>query len=142
MHADEIALSKVQDDLVQALNWFSIAKTMNIKGTKIVEIAEKGWRELEGLGVQIPYEAFEQWMPALKRLSDGQEMGLFMKNLDKATAYWKRWVTGTVGFVIRNGVSANFMNYADGVTNDAIAQGFKWANAQNESVVRAAAGDG
>ena len=141
LHADEIALSKVQDDLVQALNWFSIAKTMNIKGTKIVEIAEKGWRELEGLGVQIPYEAFEQWMPALKRLSDGQEMGLFMKNLDKATAYWKRWVTGTVGFVIRNGVSANFMNYADGVTNDAIAQGFKWANAQNESVGRAAAGD-
>ena len=134
LHADELALAKVEAEIPQAFSFFAAAKTLGIRGQDIIQQAEFGWEELAGLGVQIPKQAKEQWMPALKKLSDAGEYGAFLRTLDKVNGYWKRWVTASVGFFVRNGMSATFMNYADGVTNDAILQGIKWAAAQNESV--------
>lgn len=134
LHADELALAKIESEIPQAFSFYSAAKMLGIRGKKFEEVAEFGWEELAGLGLQIPKEAKEQWMPAIKKLSDAGEYGALLRNFDKMNAYWKRWVTASIGFFVRNGMSATFMNYADGVTNDAIATGIKWAAAQNESV--------
>lgn len=140
LHADELALAKIESEIPQAFSFFAAAKTLGIRGKKFEEVAEFGWEELSGLGLQIPKEAKEQWMPAIKKLSDAGEYGALLRNFDKMNAYWKRWVTASVGFFVRNGMSATFMNYADGVTNDAIGLGIKWAWAQNESVGRRLSG--
>jgi hypothetical protein len=134
LHADELALAKIESEIPQAFSFYSAAKMLGIRGQKFEEVAEFGWEELAGLGLQIPKEAKEQWMPAIKKLSDAGEYGAFLRNFDKMNAYWKRWVTASIGFFVRNGMSATFMNYADGVTNDAIATGIRWASAQNDTV--------
>ena len=134
LHADELALAKIESEIPQAFSFYAQAKMLGIRGQKFEEVAEFGWEELKGLGLQIPKEAKEQWMPAIKKLSDAGEYGALLRNFDKLNAYWKRWVTASIGFFVRNGFSAIFMDYADGVTNDAIGTGIKWAAAQNETV--------
>ncbi|MFN9951500.1 MAG: hypothetical protein ACK55I_00235, partial [bacterium] len=96
LHADELALAKVEAEIPQAFSFFAAAKTLGIRGQDIIQQAEFGWEELAGLGVQIPKQAKEQWMPALKKLSDAGEYGAFLRTLDKVNGYWKRWVTASV----------------------------------------------
>jgi REP element-mobilizing transposase RayT len=128
--ADEVALAKVEADLFD-LSLETYLTEMGDRGGRIIyEKAEEGWKELEALGVQMPKEVLERWMPSLKRLDDPSELRKFAKALGRNQGYWKKYVTNTMGFLVRNGYSGTFMNYADGVTGDHMLEGAKWASAQ------------
>ena len=141
LHADEIKLAAINDEVEESLDWLQMAKMGLLNGKFVNDIAEAGWTEIKGLGLQMPDEVLKVWGPNIKKLNNQVEFQKWMKNVDAVNNYWKRWVTATPGFFIRNGFSGTFMNYADGVTNDAIAQGVRWATFQNETKRGIAAGE-
>jgi len=134
LHADEVALSKVSEEINQNIIWSNMAKAGIMGGKVMNTAAEKGWKEIEGLGIQMPREVLEVWGPNIKKLENAAEWSKYTRALDAVNAYWKRYVTASVGFITRNGFSATFMNYADGVTNSATLTGLKWAGYQVESI--------
>jgi hypothetical protein len=133
--ADEAALAKVTSELSETAFKLSEAEA-GIIGKYVYDTAEKGWKELKGLGVQVPNEVAQMWEPNLKKLYDAAEAGPFFKMMDAFNAQWKKRVTASVGFFVRNGLSAQVMNYADGVSNAHIAEGLRWAIAQHDSLRR------
>ena len=141
LHADEVALAKVTSDINQNLFMANMAQ-MGIIGKVVNKMADDGWTEIAGMGVQMPKEVLDRWRPNLRKLNDRKEANGFVKALDATTNYWKKYVTASVGFVARNGLSGTFMNYADGVTNADIIKGLKWAAHFNDTKRGMAAGKG
>ena len=136
LHADEVALSKVSEEIAQNISWLSMAKMGLVGGKIMTETAEKGWKEIENLGIQMPREVLDVWGPNIKKLTDQKEYNKYLNALDAVNSYWKSYVTASVGFFVRNGMSGTFMNYADGVSNNAIITGARWAAAQMETKLK------
>jgi hypothetical protein len=140
VHMGEADLAKIDNEIVENALMLTKAQSGEI-GKKIFEDAERGWKALEGMGVQVPDEVAAKWGPNLKKLRDtaeAEKMWKYVKNLNN---YWKRYVTASVGFFMRNGFSGAFMNYADGVGLEEMRVGLKWARAQADSRGKTLAGD-
>jgi hypothetical protein len=140
IHVGEIELSKIDNEVADNALKLSRAKAGEI-GKVIFEDVERGWQALEGMGVQVPDEVAAKWAPNLKKLRDTAEAEKMFKYANNLNNYWKRYVTASVGFFMRNGFSGAFMNYADGVGVDEMNIGLKWARAQAESKGKRAVGD-
>lgn len=130
-HKGEIELAKVDAELSDVLLKLSKAEA-GVIGKTIWEDADRGWKMLEGMGVQVPDEVAAKWGPNLKKLRDTAEAEKFWKFVSALNNYWKRYVTASVGFFMRNGFSGTFMNYADGVGLPEMREGLRWAFAQAE----------
>jgi hypothetical protein len=140
IHVGEIELGKIDNEVADNALKLSRAKAGEI-GKVIFEDAERGWEALEGMGVQVPDEVAAKWAPNLKKLRDTAEAEKMFKYANNLNNYWKRYVTASVGFFMRNGFSGAFMNYADGVGVDEMNIGLRWARAQAESKGKRAVGE-
>ena len=140
IHVGEIELGKIDNEIADNALKLSRAKAGEI-GRATFEGADRGWKALEGMGVQVPDEVAAKWAPNLKKLRDTAEAEKLFKYTNNLNNYWKRYVTASVGFFMRNGFSGAFMNYADGVGVDEMGIGLKWARAQAESKSKRLAGD-
>ena len=140
IHVGEIELGKIDNEIAD--NYLKLTKAQSGEiGRIIFEDVERGWQALEGMGVQVPDEVAAKWAPNLKKLRDSEESAKMMKYANNLNNYWKRYVTASVGFFMRNGFSGAFMNYADGVGLDEMGVGLKWARAQAESRGKRISGD-
>lgn len=128
--ADEVALSKLDQEIYDKSMELYLTEMGDRGGRFVYDIADKGWKELNALGVQMPKDVLERWMPNLKKLEDVDEWKTFVKALSRQQGYWKKYVTNTMGFLVRNGYSGSFMNYADGVSANHMLEGAKWAGKQ------------
>lgn len=131
VHKGEVELGKIDAELSDTLLKLTKAQAGEI-GKIIWEDADRGWKMLEGMGVQVPQEVADRWGPNLKKLRDTAEAEKFWKYVSALNNYWKRYVTASVGFFMRNGFSGTFMNYADGVGLPEMREGLRWAFAQAE----------
>jgi hypothetical protein len=139
VHAGEAELGKIDAEI--AINAFDLSRARAGElGKVIFEDAEKGWEELRGMGVQVPDIVAAKWQPNLEKLRNTEEAAAFWKTVNALNTYWKRYVTASVGFFVRNGLSGQFMNYADGVPLSEMRTGMKWAAAQYDSKGRTLAG--
>ena len=140
IHVGEIELGKIDNEIAD--NYLKLTKAQSGEIGKIIfEDVERGWQALEGMGVQVPDEVAAKWGPNLRKLRDSEESAKLMKYANNLNNYWKRYVTASVGFFMRNGFSGAFMNYADGVGLDEMGVGLKWARAQAESRSKRISGD-
>lgn len=139
VHSSEIELAKIDNEIADNALKLSKAEAGEI-GRLVYDKAIAGWEELEGMGVQVPAEVAEKWKPNLNKLRDTAEAEKMWSYIDKLQNYWKRYVTASVGFFMRNGLSGTFMNYADGVGLDEMSTGLKWAFIQAESKGKTKAG--
>lgn len=140
VHLGEVDLAKIDNEIADNALKLSKAKAGEI-GKVIFEDAERGWEALEGMGVQVPDEVAAKWRPNLKKLRDTNEAEKMWKYVNNLNNYWKRYVTASIGFFMRNGFSGAFMNYADGVGVDEMRIGLAWARAQAESKGKTRAGE-
>jgi hypothetical protein len=140
VHMGEADLAKIDNEIADNALKLTKAQSGEI-GKKILDTAEKGWKSLEGMGVQVPDEVAAKWGPNLKKLRDTAEAEKMWKYVNNLNNYWKRYVTASVGFFMRNGFSGAFMNYADGVSFEEMRVGLQWARAQAESKGKTLAGD-
>lgn len=140
VHLGEIELAKIDNEIAENAFKLSKAEAGEI-GRITFEKLEAGWKELEGMGVQVPDEVAAKWAPNLKRLREDAEAQKMWKYVNNLNNYWKRYVTASVGFFARNGLSGGFMNYADGVGLEEMGIGLKWARHQADSRGKTLAGD-
>ena len=137
--ADEAKLAAATSELADSEYLLGRALTGE-DGIMIAKNLKAGWKELENMGVQVPKEVLEIWMPNMALMLSASQAGLFAKTLNGITDIWKRYVTSTAGFFVRNGMSATFMNMADGIPLADITKGAKWAAAQADTKGRTLAG--
>jgi hypothetical protein len=140
VYADEAKLAAATAELDASEYLLGRALTGE-DGIRIAKNLKEGWAELKNMGVQVPREVTEIWMPSMERLLSAGQAGLTMRTLNTITDLWKRYVTSTAGFFVRNGMSATFMNMADAIPMADIALGAKWAAAQADTKGRTLAGN-
>ncbi len=123
LHADEARLAALDEEVTESAINLMMAK----KGEfgKLVKAAEDGWEEIAGLGVQVPEELIATWKPNLAKLKSEAEAGKLRKAYMWYNRFFKTYATLTGGFLVRNGLSASFMNYVAGVPTEEIINGAK-----------------
>jgi hypothetical protein len=128
IYADETKLAWSAFELEKMKNLGNAAR-MKQYMPNIIRDTEAGWSELSSLGMQIPDEVMEVWKPQLSKLLKSVEQGKFLKAYDWYLRFFKTWATASVGFSVRNAMSATFMNYVAGVDTTSMIDGVKFANA-------------
>ncbi len=123
LHADEARLAALDEEVTES----GINLMMAKKGEfgKLIKAAEEGWEEIAGLGVQVPEELIASWKPNLAKLKSEAEAGKLRRAYMWYNRFFKTYATLTGGFLVRNGISATFMNYVAGVPTDEIIEGAK-----------------
>jgi len=130
--AEEARLRSVSAQLRQDTFELSYARA-GLAGNRVADLTIKGWSEIKGMGVQMPDVVLRDWGNNISKLKNPSIADSFFKGLDKYTNYWKRYVTNSVGFVTRNAYSGYFMNFTAGASVEDMAEGLRWATAQNKT---------
>lgn len=94
---------------------------------RMIDDTLAGWEEIANLGVMMPEEVLKVWKPNLEKLRSNVTKNAFVKAYDYTTVFFKTYATSTVGFFMRNGMSATFMNHVAGVPLSDIELGFRAA---------------
>lgn len=128
LHSNEAKLARLE---TVALPQIESALNMASSGWlgRVVDTTEEGWSEIYGLGVQMPDELLKVWKPNLDKLRSVANQGPFMKVLRETVNFFKIYATSSVGFFVRNGFSATFMNHVAGVQSEHMLMGIRAARA-------------
>lgn len=108
---------------------------MNLQGAragingKLVDDIYDGWTALRGTGVQIPEEFDALIRPNVDKLKTAAGRNEWIRAYQTYNQIFKTYATMTPGFIVRNAMSATFMNKVAGVSNKAIADGTRAATA-------------
>jgi len=85
---------------------------------------EEGWRMIEGTGVAVPDELYRM-RQRIVELNQPEAFTGFLKAWETYTRLFKAYVTATPRFHIRNGMSASFMNWSEGVSSMQMIEGVR-----------------
>jgi hypothetical protein len=85
---------------------------------------EEGWRMIEGTGVAVPDELYRM-RQRIVELNKPEAFTGFLKAWETYTKFFKAYVTATPRFHIRNGMSASFMNWSEGVSSMQMIEGVR-----------------
>ena len=85
----------------------------------------KGWEEIGGLGVQIPQEIMDVWLPNIEKVFNPADRAALANGISYINKIFKAYAVGTVGFVVRNLYSAVFMNAVAGVDGVTMQKAWK-----------------
>jgi hypothetical protein len=77
----------------------------------------------------MPDELLKTWKPNLEKLRNQTNRNAFMKVLGESMNFFKIYATSSVGFFVRNGFSATFMNHVAGVDAEHMLMGVRAARA-------------
>lgn len=90
----------------------------------IMDELEDGWRMIEGTGVAVPEEVRKMRL-RIAELNKPETFNGFLKAWETYTKYFKAYVTATPRFHVRNGMSASFMNWSEGVSAAQMIEGVR-----------------
>lgn len=125
--ADEAQLALLESAELPIARDALDAATRGYFGGKLVDDIEKGWVALESTGVKIPEEFHALIKPNINKLRKSAEQNAWLYAYKKYNQIFKTYATMTPGFVVRNAMSATFMNKVAGVDNKAIVDGTRAA---------------
>jgi hypothetical protein len=95
---------------------------------------EEGWRMIEGTGVAVPDELYRM-RQRIVELNQPEAFTGFLKAWETYTRLFKAYVTATPRFHIRNGMSASFMNWSEGVSSMQMIEGVRiWKKYRNVGI--------
>jgi hypothetical protein len=84
-----------------------------------------GWTAIESTGIQIPKEFADVLKPNVAKMRKIANSNAYYNVYKRYNQIFKIYATMTPGFVVRNAMSATFMNKVAGVENSAIMDGTK-----------------
>lgn len=122
MHADYLDRLAARDDALASAEYFGRALDAATEmGDEFVTVTKQVLKDgFEILGENISADGgmivAQDMATALSRLQTSLDNGELVQWLEDLNRIWKGWATATPGFHIRNGMSASFMNFSDGVT--------------------------
>lgn len=126
LHADEAQLAyyeayqKVSEGLVQS------ARIGDLLPKAIDDILD-GWQRIEGMGIQMPPEMAEKLLPNLTKMRNIATRQPWQRAIMNYQSAFKIYATMSLGFSVRNAISATFMNATDGVAVAEMENGLKGA---------------
>ena len=123
--ADEAQLAMLEMTAIPESILEQAAVLQGLKGGQVVDDVIDGWTKLKGLNVQIPPEMENIIMPNLEKLRNAANWNPFVKAYKKYNTAFKIYATMSPGFVVRNAMSATFMNHVAGVTSENMLDGVK-----------------
>lgn len=100
----------------------------DIDAAKFAGIADDildGWTAIESTGIQIPKEFGDVLKPNVAKMRKMANSNAYFNVYKRYNQIFKIYATMTPGFVVRNAMSATFMNKVAGVENSAIMDGTK-----------------
>lgn len=98
-----------------------------VDGGKLVRDIEKGWADLEGLGVRMPEEVRDMLFNRVRELSNPETWGRFKRAYMAYHRFFKITAMLTPGFIVRNAYTAAMNNLVAGVTLAETRAGIKFA---------------
>lgn len=124
-----VSMKSAEAELAQAEAALGVvtrrAEDARLFGNQIADKIDEGWKQLEGLGVQIPGEQYDLLRARVEELRTPQGIQTLNKMFRSYNQFFKITAMLTPGFIVRNGYSAAFNNFVAGVglrdTRDAIA---------------------
>ena len=128
LHADEAQLAVLEGVSIPNIERQLDLMNKGLVGNMVDDTLE-GWEALTGLGAQMPEDLLALWKPNLERLRNPRDRNLFLRGYDQSVRFFKTYATSTVGFFVRNGMSATFMNWVAGVDGQTMIDGFRAARA-------------
>lgn len=87
----------------------------------------KGWKAIEGMGVQIPPDVRDLMFKKVESLANAKEASKLKQMYDSYTKFFKVSAMLTPGFIARNSYTAAFNNFVAGVTVGETMEGIKFA---------------
>ena len=122
MHADYLDRLAVREDALASAEYFGrTLEAATAMGDDFVKVTKQVIKDgFEILGENISADGgmvvAQDMATALSRIQTSLDNGELVQWLEDLNRIWKGWATATPGFHIRNGMSASFMNFSDGVT--------------------------
>lgn len=127
LHADEAQLALLEFDAIPRAARELTDAELGIVGGSMRDDILDGWKALESTGVMIPDEFYKVIRPNVDKLVKKAEQALWLRAIKRYNQIFKIYATMTPGFVVRNGISATFMNKVAGVDNKNIFDGIQAA---------------
>lgn len=124
---DEADLAMLETVTLPRAEMYASAAKSGVFGSKLVNDITKGWKSLEGLGVQMSPEIYASIAPNMERLAKGVDVNNLLKLYKDYNTFFKVYATMTPGFSVRNAISSTFMNYVAGVSTRSIGEGLQAA---------------
>lgn len=131
LHADEAQLAYTEAFLQQSKEMITEAELGRFL-PKIIDDIQDGWRVIEGMGIQMPPDMAEKLLPNVNKLRQRAEMNAFKRAFMDYQNAFKVYATMSLGFGVRNALSATFMNTVAGVGFDEMGRGIKAAAAYHK----------
>lgn len=98
-----------------------------VNGGKLVRDIEKGWTDLEALGVRMPDDVHDALFNRVRDLNRPEDWGKFKSAYMAYHRFFKITAMLTPGFIVRNAYTAAFNNFVAGVTLAETRAGIKFA---------------
>lgn len=127
LHADEAQLALLEFDAIPRAAMELTDAQLGIVGGQLRDNILDGWQALESTGVMIPDEFAKVIRPNVDKLKKAAEQALWLRAIKRYNQVFKIYATMTPGFVVRNAMSATFMNKVAGVDNKNILDGIQAA---------------
>jgi hypothetical protein len=127
LHADEAQLALMDSYNIPFSEEAIRAMKAGEWGPKIVRDTLDGWSEIEKFGIQVPDEVLNVFKPNLEKLRNPENFNKFKDMWYLSTQAMKIYATGTIGFLVRNAYSAQFMNVVAGVSFENMRDGLRAA---------------
>jgi hypothetical protein len=123
--ADEAQLAYLDSVVIPDIIQQRAAAMEGLVGSVMRDDIKAGWEVLEGLGVQIPPEFAAVMKPNIDRLASRAEWGPLRRAYMEYHQAFKTYATMSTGFLVRNAMSATFMNSVAGVSTENMRLGLK-----------------
>jgi hypothetical protein len=123
--ADEAQLAMLESVEIPESIMKRAAVMQGLEGGQVVDDIIQGWEVLKGLNIQIPPEMADIMLPNIQKLKNRAEWGAIRKAYADYNTAFKIYATMSPGFVVRNAMSATFMNHVAGVSVESMAEGIK-----------------
>lgn len=127
--ADEAQLAYLDTILIPDAVMQQSAAMQGLLGPKMRDDVKAGWEALRSGGVQVPKDLHDVMTTNINKLANRAEWGNFRRAYMNYHQAFKTYATMSPGFLVRNAMSATFMNHVAGVSAENMIDGMQAAKA-------------
>lgn len=127
--ADEAQLAYLDTIAIPESIMNKAAAAQGLVGAKMRDDVKAGWEAIRATGLQVPEDMMAVMMPNIDKLANRASWQWWQRAYMEYHQAFKTYATMSPGFLVRNAMSATFMNSAAGVSGENMIEGLRAAQA-------------
>lgn len=131
LHADEAQLAYYEAYQQVSEGLVNSARAGDLLPLAVDDIVD-GWVKIENMGIQMPPDMAEKLLPNVKKLKNLATRSAWQRAMIDYQNAFKIYATMSLGFSVRNAISATFMNTVAGVSFEEMGRGIRAATAYHK----------